>query len=238
MASIIIRPATSTDCQSISEVHYAALLPYHEFYGAFLYHPPSFIMSADTPHYLERHKFLVALEADDVVGFVRYYHVDERGVNEQGGDGDGQSLLHAPKSHLKDLWARFNKKEDEMDAVYKTTSKGKRHVYIRHLMVLPQYQRRGIGGELLGSVMSISDAEGLPTFLVATKQAHVLYGKAGFEELGTWTIDHGYWAAELVMVEMDLVIDGERRREGWENRMRGSTEVEWLMVRWPRKVAE
>lgn len=96
-------------------------------------------------------------------------------------------------------------------------------------MVVPKYQRKGIGAKLLRTVIDISDSERVPTFLVASAEGYGLYKRLGFEDLGTWTIDNGRWAKEIVQHERDLVLTGNERLS---ERFAGTQEVEKYMMRW------
>lgn len=99
-------------------------------------------------------------------------------------------------------------------------------------MVDPNHQRKGIGKKLLAPVMAESDAAGLPTFIVSSIAAHVLYTKMGFESLETFPIDNAYWANEIVKREQDLGITGN---EGLVKKFEDLEEADTCMVRWPKE---
>ena len=63
------------------------------------------------------------------------------------------------------------------------------HVYIGELYLLPEYQRRGIGSELLRRVLSRADAAGLPARLQFLKvnPVRALYERHGFQITGEST---------------------------------------------------
>ncbi|KND87265.1 hypothetical protein TOPH_08117 [Tolypocladium ophioglossoides CBS 100239] len=221
MSSINIRAATVADGAAISRVHYEALKTYHDFYAAAL----------DNPKFV----FLVADEGGKVVGFVRYNVVEGKGDKKAaaiGSEAPSGPSLFAPKEHMKGLWERFNEREAEMDACYEKTTNGQRHYFVNHLMVDPSHQRKGIGGQLLRAVTNKADAGGVPSLLVASAEAHGLYLRLGFEVLGVWAIDNGYWSGEVVRHERELGIGGN---EGLDERFEGMKEEEAYMVRWPRK---
>lgn len=98
-------------------------------------------------------------------------------------------------------------------------------------MVDPNHQRKGIGMELLKTVAEQSDKDGVPTFLVASAEAHRMYAKLGFKELGLFEIDNEYWSKEIVKLEQELGFDGN---ENMALQFRGIKEVERCMVRWKR----
>ncbi|KAH8901137.1 acyl-CoA N-acyltransferase [Thozetella sp. PMI_491] len=233
MESIDIRPATVDDAASIAHVHYQALNTYHEFYAAFFAVHPRDSVPKSTASALQSlgQNFVVAVDTSsgEIVGFIRYHFVDAEKVEEK--TVNTVPSLFAPKDHLKDLWAKFCDREDDMDVCYLNASRGKKHNYVKHLMVDPNHQRKGIGKKLLGYVVAKSDADGIPTFLVASAEAHHLYGKLGFEDLGTFRIDNGFWAKEIVQHENELGITGN---EGLDERFKDVEEVERYMVRWCR----
>lgn len=57
--------------------------------------------------------------------------------------------------------------------------------YLCDVYVLDAYQGKGLGAWLLESVMSHSDLQNLRRWLLATRDAHGLYRKAGFTDLKT-----------------------------------------------------
>ncbi|KAM6479346.1 acyl-CoA N-acyltransferase [Trichoderma sp. SZMC 28011] len=238
MASVTIRPASPADAPAIAAVHYRAQEKYHGFYGAFFVHSPREILIQATARAIQKPEnvYLVAVdgELNKVVGFVRYVVEEEKKQEEEKkeepavvSEGAGPSLFGV-KEHLKGLWEEFNEKQVAMDGCYEKAADGKRHIYVNHLMIDPDYQRKGIGGKLLGAVLARSDEEKLPTFLMSSAESRGLYAKMGFEILGTWRVDNGSWAGRVVELERGLGIVG---REGLEEEFRGVGEVEDVMVR-------
>ncbi|KAL6821328.1 acyl-CoA N-acyltransferase [Trichoderma camerunense] len=242
MASVTIRPASPADAPAIAAVHYRAQEKYHGFYGAFFVHSPRDILIQATARAIQKleNVYLVAEEggSNKVVGFVRYVVEEEKkkdrekqeevAVAVSEGEEAGPPSLFGVKEHLKGLWEEFNEKQVAMDGCYEKAADGKRHIYVNHLMIDPKYQRKGIGGKLLGAVLERSDKGGVPTFLMSSAESRGLYGKMGFEILGTWRVDNETWAGRVVGVERGLGIVG---REGLEEEFRGVGEVEDVMVR-------
>ncbi|KAI5461550.1 acyl-CoA N-acyltransferase [Mariannaea sp. PMI_226] len=238
MAPINIRPPTIDDQDAIFRVHYAALEAFHDFYGAFLKLNPQEAMRMAIKRALESREdtFLLAEQDDTVVGFVRYSVVKPSSpevVKPEAEAKETQSAapapsLFQPKEHLKDLWARFGTRQDEMDACKDKALNGEGHIYIQHLMVHPDHQRKGVGRQLLQRVIDQADANGVPTYLVSSAEAHRLYASMGFSDLGTWPIDNGYWAREIVRESRDA---GAEVDEDLVRKFDGVKEVEECMIR-------
>ncbi|PNP56176.1 hypothetical protein THARTR1_03701 [Trichoderma harzianum] len=220
----------------MAAVHYRAQEKYHGFYGAFFVHSPRDILTQVTARAVRKPEnvYLVAVEEQEkkVVGFVRYAVEEEKKEEVAVVSDDAGPSLFGVKEHLKELWEEFNKKQVAMDGCYEKAADGKRHVYVNHLMIDPEYQRRGIGGRLLDAVLERSDEERVPTFLMSSAESRGLYGKMGFEVLGTWRVDNGEWAGRVVDVErgLGMGIVG-REGKGLEEEFRGVVEVEDVMVR-------
>ncbi|KAF9874963.1 acetyltransferase [Colletotrichum karsti] len=243
-SKIRIRSATQADAGAIGRVHHAALNQFDDFYEAFFERKLEEIIPLNTHAVLQdpKNHFLVAVlaESDAVVGFIRYHVVDETKPDSTTAPVEAQESsvqvpppaknLFAIKGHMKELWERFgHPREDEMDECYEKAVGGRKHNYIKHIMVDPEHQRKGIGAKLLRSVVDISDAERVPTFLVASAEGYGLYKRLGFEDLGTWEIDNGYWAKEIVEHEKQLGIAGN---EGLVGKFGGTKEIEKYMMRW------
>lgn len=143
MGPIEIRPAMPEDAVSIAEIHYKAIDKYHVFYAGFLATHPRDIIPKSTESALQNPKniFLVAVDTTtgQTMGFIRYQIVlepleakqppPEQPLAQSNQAHLSQSVvsLHAPKDHLKDLWKKFNEREDEMEACYQSAAKGEKH---------------------------------------------------------------------------------------------------------------
>ncbi|KAF6805534.1 hypothetical protein CMUS01_14596 [Colletotrichum musicola] len=240
---IIIRPATEADADGIARVHHLALAQFDDFGAAWFERRPRDILPLSTRAALQasKNRFLIAVipASDDVVGFVRYHVVDAAESTpavqptadalEVPEKPDTIAALFAIKDHMKELWERFvHPREDEMDACYEKAVDGRRHNYVKHIMVDPDHQRKGIGAKLLRMVVKTSDEQKVPTFLVASAEGYGLYKRLGFEDLGTWTIDDDFWSKEIVEHERKLGISGnEKLAEQYE----GVREIERYMIR-------
>ncbi|UNI17904.1 hypothetical protein JDV02_004211 [Purpureocillium takamizusanense] len=240
-AAIVIRSATAADQDAIARIHYEALNAYHDFYAAFFRtHPRELLTQSTRRAFAETNfTFLVAEETtingSETVGFIRYKIVQARPDNAQDEKSveSSQPSLLARKDHLEHIWERFTEREKEMDACYEAAATGKRHFFVNHLMVHPRHQRRGVGGMLLREVTARSDDEGVPTLIVASAEARGLYVRCGFAVLGEWTIDNGYWAAEIERHEQELGIGDSR---GLGAKFKGVKEIEAYMIREPPAV--
>ncbi|KAF6807156.1 hypothetical protein CSOJ01_08344 [Colletotrichum sojae] len=240
---ILIRPATEADADGIARVHHLALAQFDDFGAAWFERRPRDILPLSTGAALQapKNRFLVAVTpgSDDVVGFVRYHVVDAaESAPAAQPTADAPEVLEKPdpvaalfaiKDHMKELWERFvHPREDEMEACYEKAVDGRRHNYVKHIMVDPDHQRKGIGAKLLRTVVEASDDQKVPTFLMASAEGYGLYKRLGFEDLGTWTIDDDFWSKEIVQHERKLGISGnEKLAEQYE----GVREIERYMIR-------
>ncbi|GKT41227.1 uncharacterized protein ColSpa_01408 [Colletotrichum spaethianum] len=245
-STITIRGAREGDSDAIAKVHYAALDQFHEFYAAFFERHPREILLLSTRAALQdpKNRILVATlpESDAVVGFIKYNVVDATETLdaptavESMQPSESQPIVPSfftIKPHMKELWERFgHPREDEMDECYMKAVNGRKHNYVKNIMVDPEHQRKGIGAKLLQTVIDISDAERLPTFLVASAEGYCLYRRLEFEDLGTWTIDNDHWSKEIFRHEQKLGIAGN---EQLIEQYRGTKEIERYMMRWMRE---
>ncbi|KAH7121862.1 acyl-CoA N-acyltransferase [Dactylonectria estremocensis] len=247
--SVTIRPATLADKDAMADVHDKAMMPFLEFYSALWTKTPSEVLPVLTEKAMNNPKFvfLVAEVEGSVVGFTRYTIIpaqkpadvtnekveqDSTAKKEPEEEKPPHVLLIQPKEQLKEIWVRFNARDAEMDACKEKAVKGQRHYYVLHLMIHPDYQRRGIGGKLLQTVIDRADTEGVPTILTSSESAHELYLKLGFEDLGVWTIDNEAWAKEIVEVNASV---GIKENEDLARNYAGIKEVEACMIRSPRQ---
>ncbi|KAM5442952.1 hypothetical protein MferCBS31731_001825 [Microsporum ferrugineum] len=95
--------------------------------------------------------------------------------------------------------------------VRKRRMAGKSHALLNLLAVLPDYQRRGIGGTLLRYGLEEAQKLGVPTWLEASSEGFPLYRSHGFEVVEPFT--------------MRLADYGGREEDG-ENKM-------WGMIKMP-----
>lgn len=70
-------------------------------------------------------------------------------------------------------------------------------ILVCHLLATdPAFQRRGLGGMLMGHVTALADAESRRIYLEATTAGHPLYEKFGFRDVDLITIDLKKWGGD------------------------------------------
>jgi N-acetylglutamate synthase-like GNAT family acetyltransferase len=57
------------------------------------------------------------------------------------------------------------------------------YAYVADVFILEQYRERGLGKELMASIMAHPDLQGLRRWSLATRDAHGLYAQFGFTAL-------------------------------------------------------
>ena len=82
-----------------------------------------------------------------------------------------------PVNPLSDLWRRSGN-------LYVSTIRGKKHVYLRRMIIHPDYQRQGIGTRLLKWGLDLADSEGIVSWLFSRPAARAMYEKEGWNEVG------------------------------------------------------
>jgi GNAT superfamily N-acetyltransferase len=55
--------------------------------------------------------------------------------------------------------------------------------YLADVFIIPEYQGKGLGKLLIGTIMNCPDFQGFRSWSLATKDAHGLYAKFGFKPL-------------------------------------------------------
>lgn len=73
---------------------------------------------------------------------------------------------------------------------------GKRHILMAVLVVDPEYQRMGVGNELLRWGLDLADEEQVECWIDASPAGFGLYKKFGWEEVGAVEIDLERWGGE------------------------------------------
>jgi GNAT superfamily N-acetyltransferase len=74
--------------------------------------------------------------------------------------------------------------------------KGKRHILMAVLAIHPDYQRMGVGHELLRWGLDEADREQVPTWIDASAAGFGLYKKFGWEEVGWVKVDAVPWGGK------------------------------------------
>ncbi|RDW84444.1 hypothetical protein BP6252_02034 [Coleophoma cylindrospora] len=73
---------------------------------------------------------------------------------------------------------------------------GTQYAFLQILVVLPEWQRQGVGSLLLQEGLAKADQAGLPTWLLSSPEGYGLYQKAGFEDRETLEIDLSRFGGE------------------------------------------
>ncbi|KAH7305315.1 acyl-CoA N-acyltransferase [Stachybotrys elegans] len=255
MAHTIIRPAADANKDAIACIHYEALEQYNRFYQVFFVNQVQDSLLKATHKALQDPKttFLVAEDSETKViqGFIRFEKSQPAPPaepqpsvtpkSEQESEKDNKEKpaeapsIWAVRKHLEPIWNKINGRCDDMDTIQEKTVGSQTHIYIRHLMISPEWQRRGVGTKLLNTVLAQADAEGIPCYIVSSAESQNLYLKSGFEDLGTWHIDNEHWAKEIVHTEKELDMQGN---EWLVEEFAGVGEVEKCMVKWPKKAEQ
>ena len=72
---------------------------------------------------------------------------------------------------------------------YVAAIRGKKHVYLRRMMVHPEHQRQGIGQVLLQWGLDLADKQKIVTWLFSRPAARRMYENAGFKVIATTEIE-------------------------------------------------
>lgn len=82
---------------------------------------------------------------------------------------------------------------DALNKAREERFKGKRHILMAILAIHPDYQRMGVGHELLRWGLDLADKEQVPTWIDASPAGYGLYKKFGWEEVSWVKIDPVPW---------------------------------------------
>lgn len=74
-------------------------------------------------------------------------------------------------------------KEQEQAGFARVITDHSTFAYLADVFILERFQRQGLGVWLVETIVSHPDLQGLRRFLLATRDAHGLYGKVGFVPL-------------------------------------------------------
>ena len=94
---------------------------------------------------------------------------------------------------------------------YISAIRGKKHVYLRRMIVHPDHQRQGIGQKLLDWGMDVADEQKIVSWLFARPAGRRLYEKAGFKVVATLEVE----AEEMVVPPVvSMMRKPQARRNG------------------------
>ena len=79
--------------------------------------------------------------------------------------------------------------------------KGQRYFLVGILVVMPEYQRKGIGTQLLDWGLKQADEKGYPCYIDSSPQGLGLYKRLGWKEVGFDQIDEGDWGGERGVID-------------------------------------
>ena len=100
-----------------------------------------------------------------------------------------QPMLWAPNSNTALIDAFLG----EMKRRAEAHMRGKKYIFMHVLVVLPEYQAKGIGTKLLQWGLRIADDEKVECWIDASAMGKGLYKKLGWKEVGELSMDLGEW---------------------------------------------
>lgn len=109
-------------------------------------------------------------------------------------DAQAEKLEKVPTAKKEDLDRAARMRVGEAKYVdsrnhYIAAIRGKKHMFIRRIMVLPEYQRRGIAGKLMKVVTDEADRQKIVCWLFARPAGMKLYEKVGYKAVGMTSMD-------------------------------------------------
>ncbi|KAH7420165.1 acyl-CoA N-acyltransferase [Cadophora sp. MPI-SDFR-AT-0126] len=141
--------------------------------------------------WVKYHK-MVEVETGKIVAWSRW-HFPRPLKDEEKGSMDPDYFEDIPAGANASLLQEWFDKLEEVESKYIDREKG---FFINYLVVLPSYQRLGLGRRLLDIGLKEANALGASVFLVATEMGAGLYKKAGFKEIEQFVIDVKPWGGE------------------------------------------
>lgn len=83
-----------------------------------------------------------------------------------------------------------------MERAQEEYMRGKRYLFMHVLVVLPEWQGRGVGRRMLEWGVEVADGEGVECWLDASKAGLGLYKRLGWREVGETSIELEEWGGE------------------------------------------
>lgn len=74
-----------------------------------------------------------------------------------------------------------------------------------YICTTPEYQARGVAGQLLRSGIAVADAAGMRMYVMATPNGLHMYEKHGFKRVKTVTHDYSKWGEDELHVNYFLI---------------------------------
>ncbi|KAL6720890.1 hypothetical protein ACLMJK_002815 [Lecanora helva] len=193
--AISLLPAVTVDVPAIAEINRAAYFP--EAIGRFVF--------TDWPEPTTQYQFFLSRVEN------RFKNPDSdliKAVNTSSGEIVAfGALTYTPAGKSENKDERFAKPPPHMNIeIIKEIAAGARkqeekvkgltRYELSSMMVLPQYQGKGIGNQILDSFLAKADKAGLPIYLTAFPGVHDLYLKRGFRDVGHTDTDLRKWAGQ------------------------------------------
>lgn len=118
-------------------------------------------------------------------------------------EGKAEELENGPTQSDEDAARAARLRAGEVKYVdsrnhYIAAIRGKKHMFIRRIMVLPEYQRRGIAGKLMKVVTDEADRQKIVCWLFARPAGMKLYEKVGYKTIAETDMNEPEFGFECV----------------------------------------
>ena len=200
-SKILIQPSTNeSDYPRFAEIESAAFVGDRMMSLCFPRNPdekedPQFRIKQLSREVQERPtiRFAKALDTHtgETIGWSSFYFVEDPEI----------PLYFAPEWPPNANFALCKHIFTPMNEIRAEFMKDKKYVLVGILVVMPEYQRRGIGTRLLDWALKQADENGYPCYIDSSPQGLGLYKKLGWEEVGSAEIDEGDWGGERGVVD-------------------------------------
>ncbi|KAG4434659.1 hypothetical protein IFR05_009864 [Cadophora sp. M221] len=138
----------------------------------------------------------------EIVGFVMWRECQQgSGLMDDEKREEWDWISQLPKGADIRLWKRY--------AEVMSSDSGEAGIEIQKLAVAPQYQRRGIGGQLLKAFLDEVECRGVkdPVLVRASRDAKELYERFGWRIMREFKLDLRGWGIYKAYVNFEMVRD-------------------------------